>query len=340
MVKAGVFLLLRLSPAMAGSQLGTAVALVGLLTFLFASLVATTESNVKKVLAWSTIANLGLVVGCAGVATPATLWVGMLIIVFHAAAKSLLFLVVGTLENRLYSKDLEAWDNLLSRFPRVSLLALVGVAGMFLAPFGIVLAKWAAIKAFLEVPGWRGAAYLVIMAYGSALTIYAWSKLLLKILAMRAIPAAERAIEARVTREEWFAEGALAALVLALTFGIGLLSESVAGPFALHAFGEAPRSLLHLSPVTVIVLALAVLALPALALRAGRLGHADGADIYVGGRTVDAAHRVGTASGGSEPVSLRNYYLKGVVDGPRVFRAGTALCGAVVLVAVVLQVLA
>ena len=64
MVKAGVFLLLRLSPAMAGSDgRATLVAFVGLLTFLFVSLVAVTEQNTKKVLAYSTIGSLGLIVG-------------------------------------------------------------------------------------------------------------------------------------------------------------------------------------------------------------------------------------------------------------------------------------
>ena len=67
MVKAGVFLLLRLSPAMAGSAVGNLVAFTGLLTFLFVSFVATTEQNTKKVLAYSTIGSLGLIVGCAGV---------------------------------------------------------------------------------------------------------------------------------------------------------------------------------------------------------------------------------------------------------------------------------
>jgi ech hydrogenase subunit A len=338
MVKAGVFLLLRLSPAMAGSTVATAVALVGLFTFLFASLIAVTESNAKRVLAWSTIGNLGLVVGCAGVATPATVWVGMLIIIFHALAKSLLFLVVGTVEARLYTKDLESWDNLLSRFPRASALALVGVAGMFLAPFGIVLAKWTAIRAFLEVPGWRGALYVVIMAYGSACTIYYWAKLLLKILAVRAVSADELKIEGRVPVTEWFAEGALAALVLGLTLGVGALSEQVVSPWALHAFAEAPRVLLHLAPLTVMLLVFTVLALPLLALRLARAGQYDLADIYVGGRTADAQHTVGGARGGERAVSLSNYYLRGFLDGPRVFYAGTALCTAVILL-VVLQVL-
>jgi len=59
---------------------------------------------------------------------------------------------VGTIENRLYTKDMENFDALLSLMPRVSTLVLVGIAGMFIAPFGVVVAKWSAIRAFLDVP--------------------------------------------------------------------------------------------------------------------------------------------------------------------------------------------
>src|SRR5664280_1831074 len=98
---------LRLSPAIAGSNLGTLVAFTGMLTYLFVSLVGVTEQNTKKVLAYSTIGSLGLIVGCAGLGSPELIWVGMMIIIFHAVAKGLLFLVVGTIENRFYTKDME-----------------------------------------------------------------------------------------------------------------------------------------------------------------------------------------------------------------------------------------
>lgn len=338
MVKAGVFLLLRLSPAMAGSLVGTGVAVVGLTTFLTVSLVATTEHNAKKVLAYSTIGNLGLVVGCAGVATPATVWVGVMIVIFHALAKALLFLVVGTLENRLYTKDLENFDTLLSRLPNLALLVLVGVAGMFIAPFGIVVAKWSAIRAFLEVPGWQGPAYLTVLAFGSACTLFYWAKILIKVLSTRGVDAAERAIETRVSTYEWFTERALGLLVLLATGAVGLLSEHVVSPYALGAFAAAPRELFLLQPALVAVLLVAVLSIPAMAFWVSKHGHSQLSDIYAGGRTVSADHLVSGASGRPQAISLRGYYLDGVLDGPRVFRLGTLGCGVVLVVLLLLQV--
>ncbi len=328
MVKAGVFLLLRLSPAMAGSAVGTFVAFTGLLTFLFVSFVATTEQNTKMVLAYSTIGTLGLIVGCAGVGGAELAWVGVMLIVFHAVAKSLLFLVVGTLENRLYTKDMEHFDALLSRMPRLSVLALTGIAGMFIAPFGIVLAKWSAIRAFLEVPGWQGAAFVVIMAFGSALTMFYWGKLLIKVLSTQAVDAYHRSVEDRVTRFEWFAEIAHAGLVIVAAASLGLLSAWVVGPYARELFPGGSGVLLHLEPAIVSFMVLAVLFLPVLALWSWRKADYDVGDFYASGRTTDGEHAIAAALGGNRDVTLRNYYLVGVVNGDAVFRAGAVVCGA------------
>ncbi|HEX7613152.1 MAG TPA: proton-conducting transporter membrane subunit [Candidatus Limnocylindrales bacterium] len=336
MVKAGVFLLLRLSPAIAGSNLGTLVAFVGMLTFLFVSLVGVTEQNTKKVLAYSTIGSLGLIVGCAGLGSPELIWVGVMIIIFHAVAKGLLFLVVGTIENRLYSKDMENFDTLLSRLPLVSALALTGIAGMFIAPFGVVVAKWTAIRAFLEVPGWQGAALLVIMAFGSSLTIFYWGKLLIKVLSMRSVSEYELSVEKRITRFEWLAEITLAVGVIGVAAFIGVISEQVVGPQALATFKGASQSFLHVEPVMLATMIVAMLFLPLLALWVSRQKHFDMSDFYAAGRPVTSTGVMGAALGGARTVTLRNYYLEGVVNGRLVFRAGTLVCG--VLLAALLTV--
>jgi ech hydrogenase subunit A len=334
MVKAGVFLLLRLSPAIATTPVGYLVAFVGLGTFLFVSLVAVTEQNTKKVLAYSTIGSLGLIVGCAGVGGPELLWVGVMIIIFHALAKGLLFLVVGTIENRLYTKDMENFDTLLSRLPKVSILALVGMAGMFIAPFGIVIAKWAAIRAFLSVPGGQGAVMILIMAFGSSLTIFYWGKLLIKVLSMKNVSEYERSIERRVSRYEWFTESALAIGVIAFTALIMPISDKVVGPWSLSVFPSWAPTLPVIEPVMLLVLLAAVLFLPLLAVWASRRKY-DTSDFYSSGRSTNAEHVMGAALGGSRTVSLRSYYLDGVINGSLIFRLGTATCAGVLIAMVV-----
>jgi hypothetical protein len=78
----------------------------------------------------------------------------------------------------------------------------------------------------------------------------------------------------------------------------------------------------------------AVLALPLLALWASRHPY-DLGDFYASGRSSNAGHLMGGALGTTRTVTLRNYYLEGVVDGALVFRVGT-LIGGLTLVAMLL----
>jgi ech hydrogenase subunit A len=96
MVKAGVYIIIRLSPLLKDTQAGLFIALIGAVTFLFASLIAISERNLKRLLAYSTISTLGLIVVCAGIGTYQAVWTCMLLMIFHAVAKALLFLCAGT----------------------------------------------------------------------------------------------------------------------------------------------------------------------------------------------------------------------------------------------------
>ena len=101
-------------------------------------------------LAYSTVANLGLIVLCGGIGTYEAVWAGVLLIIFHAVAKCLLFLCVGVVEHKLHSRDIEAMSGLILNMPRVAVMMLIGMAGMFLAPFGMLISKWAVLKAVVD----------------------------------------------------------------------------------------------------------------------------------------------------------------------------------------------
>jgi ech hydrogenase subunit A len=62
MVKAGIFIIIKFAPVFQGTWVGFCIALVGGITFLMTSIIAVTQNNAKRVLAYSTIANLGLIV--------------------------------------------------------------------------------------------------------------------------------------------------------------------------------------------------------------------------------------------------------------------------------------
>ena len=135
MVKAGVYLLIRISIGMQGNEVGQMVYLVGGFTFLAASCLAISQSDGKKVLAYSTISNLGLIVACAGAGYPETIWAATFLIIYHAVSKSMLFQCVGAIENTTGSRDIETMDGLAMRYPKLGIILMIGIAAMFQFPF-------------------------------------------------------------------------------------------------------------------------------------------------------------------------------------------------------------
>ncbi|MCI7144317.1 MAG: hydrogenase, partial [Collinsella sp.] len=151
MVKAGVFLMVKLSPLYATYPVtGFMVTSVGAITFLLAALMAISQSNAKRVLAYSTISNLGLISACLGVGAPEAVWAAIFLILFHTVAKSLLFLCVGTAEHHIGSRNIEDMDGMFSRMPHLTRLMMLGIMGMFVAPFGMLVSKWGALVAFAQ----------------------------------------------------------------------------------------------------------------------------------------------------------------------------------------------
>lgn len=173
MVKAGVYLIIRLAPLLGLSAVGLIVTGIGCITFLACSLIAITQSDAKKILAYSTLANLGLIVICASVGTQESIWAAILLVIFHAISKSLLFLSVGSIEHQIGSRNVEDMDILLHVSRRLSLYMIIGIAGMFLAPFGMLISKWVAMKAFIDS---NHIVTVVTIAFGSAATLFYWTK--------------------------------------------------------------------------------------------------------------------------------------------------------------------
>jgi ech hydrogenase subunit A len=177
MVKAGVYLVLRLAPLYRDTALSSVVALVGGLSFLVTAILAIGQTNAKKVLAYSTISNLGLIILCAGLNTPLAITAGLMVLVFHAISKGLLFMCAGAIEHLVGSREIEDQEGLLAKNPLAARITLIGIIMMFLPPAGMLIGKWVAIEAsggFLPI--------MIILTLGSALTAVYWAKWAGKIL--------------------------------------------------------------------------------------------------------------------------------------------------------------
>lgn len=177
MVKAGVYLVLRLAPAFRGTAVSTVVGLLGAFTFAATSALAFSQSNAKKVLAYSTIANLGLIIACAGINTSLAIGAALALIFFHGLSKALLFLCVGAIEQRIGSRDIEDMAGLIDRMPTTTVIAIIGMLSVLLPPFGVLIAKWAVMEAAARMP-----LTIVLIALGSALTLAFWTKWMARLL--------------------------------------------------------------------------------------------------------------------------------------------------------------
>jgi ech hydrogenase subunit A len=171
MVNAGVFLVVKLVPAFAGSGLGTAIAIYGAFTFVMTSALALSQRNAKRVLAYSTIANLGLIIASAGIGTPLAVAAAIMLILFHAISKALLFLCTGEIEHTIGSRDIEDMSGLIKKAPLLTVLISLGMVSMLLPPFGVLLTKWVSMEAASSNP-----VVIVFLILGSALTTVYYAK--------------------------------------------------------------------------------------------------------------------------------------------------------------------
>ena len=171
MVKAGVYLIIKLSPSYAGTNLGTAISLFGGISFFICSLIAVSQRNAKRLLAYSTIANLGLIICSAGMGTTIAISAAIILIVFHAISKALLFLCTGEIEHTIGSRDIEHMTGLVHFAPMLSILTCFGIVSMILPPFGVLVTKWISIEASGNNP-----IVAIFLVLGSALTTLFWIK--------------------------------------------------------------------------------------------------------------------------------------------------------------------
>ncbi len=235
MVKAGVYLVVRISPAFAGTILGQLVAIVGGFTFVAASAIAISQSNAKKVLAYSTIANLGLIICCAGIGTRISLAAAILLMIFHAVSKGLLFLCVGTIELGIGSRDIEDMQGLFKIMPFTTVITVVGMISMLLPPFGVLITKWMAIETAVHQP-----LVLLFIILGSALTVVFWAKWIGIILTMSYKPKFH--LE-KLSLSMKASLAALIAFVMAASIGIAPLYNQFVKPQIL-SFQMADKELL------------------------------------------------------------------------------------------------
>ncbi|WP_238007638.1 NADH-quinone oxidoreductase subunit L [Dactylosporangium sp. AC04546] len=218
MVAAGVYVVARLFPLFERSATALVVlALMASVTMLLGALSALGQDDIKRVLAWSTVSQLGYMTGALAVGAPAA---ALFHLLTHAAFKALLFLAAGAVIHAVGTNLMASMGGLRERMPATfwtmtaALAALAGVpvfAG-FWSKDAIVEAAWHATTGESHGPLPRGVAAVVLVS--ACLTVAVTAAYVVR-LWRRTFGGEARSAEARAAHEPpWAMRGPL--LVLAV----------------------------------------------------------------------------------------------------------------------------
>ena len=186
MVAAGVYVVFRLFPLFARSPGALAVlGVMAAVTLLLGALAATAQDDLKRVLAWSTVSQLGYMTGALAVGSPAA---ALFHLLTHAAFKALLFLAAGAVIHAVGTNLMSRMGGLRTHLPTtfwafvIGLGALAGLPPLagFWSKENVLVAAAHAAEGEGPAPAWVGWVVWVAGLLGVAITAWYATRLLLR----------------------------------------------------------------------------------------------------------------------------------------------------------------
>lgn len=237
MVKAGVYLLARLSPALGGTvPWAVIVTTTGAVTMLVGGVLALCQTDLKRILAYSTVSALGVLVLLLGLGTPYAATAAIVFLLAHALYKGALFMVAGAVDHETGTRDVERLRGLRQAMPitaAVAALAAVSLAGLgpvlsFIGKELLLEAAFAADEArSLLVPA---------VTLGGALFVAVAGIAGVRPFVGRIEPTPKKPHEAPPSM--WLGPALLAALGPALVLALGLVERLIVAPASAVVLGE------------------------------------------------------------------------------------------------------
>lgn len=130
MVKAGIFLLFRLLPIYGDHPLWSLLIPLGGVTMIFAAVMAITRSDIKKILAYTTISVLGIIVLLIGLNTEYSIKAAIVFTVAHALYKAAFFQIIGNVDYSLKNREIFQLSGLKKIMPITSVAVLLSALSM------------------------------------------------------------------------------------------------------------------------------------------------------------------------------------------------------------------
>lgn len=166
MVNAGVYLVARISPLFSSVPVFFTTAMyMGISTAFLAATMALTTDDFKRLLAYSTISQLGYVMFILGMETPLAYFAGVFFIFSHAIFKALLFLCAGAVIHAVHTRNMKEMGGLWRDMPVTFVMFLAGAAALAgLPPFNGFFSK----ELILTAAEKAGHPYLTVIAAATA----------------------------------------------------------------------------------------------------------------------------------------------------------------------------
>ncbi len=179
----GIYLLalltLRIFNVAPGSPLSIMMMIVGAATLIFAVLMALIQQNLKKLLSFCAVSQVGYMVLGVGSGIPVAIVGGLFHMVNHAIYKSCLFLGAGAVERQAGTTDFEELGGLAGLMPVTFITMLIAACSISgIPPFNGFVSKWMVYQGMLEGGSGYHMIFLVVVIFGSALTLASFVKVL------------------------------------------------------------------------------------------------------------------------------------------------------------------
>ncbi|BCW50183.1 monovalent cation/H+ antiporter subunit A [Arthrobacter sp. StoSoilB13] len=177
MVKAGIYIVARLAPGFAESQFWLPMVLgLGLATMLIGGYRALRQTDIKLILAYGTVSQLGFLTMVVGLGRPDAALAGLGLLLAHGLFKAALFLVVGIIDHQSGTRDIRKLSGVFRSSRALGVVAAIAAASMAgVPPLAGFVAKESVFEAFVhygngqDAPAW-GIWILVGLVIGSILT--------------------------------------------------------------------------------------------------------------------------------------------------------------------------
>jgi ech hydrogenase subunit A len=192
----------------------------------------------------------------------------------------------------------------------------IGMVGMFLAPFGMLISKWAVLKALVDF----NPLLAIFVIFGSSAALFFWVKWLGKIIT---VVNTEQDLEEGMNKIETIPLFILAFLTVGLCGFFPLVSTALIQPYVIEIYGTT-LTMSHGNIVIMSIMLAMVMLFPLSFINYGK--RVKVVDAYLGGANIETGTRFRGAAGSIKDMAIKNYYMEKYFGEKKLYRFGILFC--------------